>query len=315
MQYYIGIDVGGTTIKYGLVDQAGHIQNHQSVATPLAKPAFLQQLTDIVQGYQARQSEIMGLGISMPGIIQNNGFLLTAGAIRSMVGVNLKAEMEQRTQLPTNIENDANAAAIAEHWLGAAQGIENYLCLVLGTGFGGGAVINNQLYRGAHGMAGEFGWMLTKELNLTRNLEDASLNVSSAIVGGLCHNYNLAKREVDPAAPWLTDARAIFMAAEQGEHLAQVILNQFYYDLATGILNLIVCYDPEVVLIGGGVSANPEFIKHLNAALADLELRHHSVAAVKSKAIAPIKPAKLQNNAGIIGAVYQVMRRRAATGV
>lgn len=312
MQHYIGIDVGGTTIKYGLVDYAGHIQAQGAVPTPLNKNDFLEQLTKIVTDYQAQATDLAGIGISMPGIIKNNGFLLTAGAVRSMIGVNLKAEMEQRTNLPTNVENDANAAAIAEHWLGAAQGIDNYLCLVLGTGFGGGAIINNQLYRGAHGMAGEFGWMLTHNLDFTRDLEDASLNKSSAIVGGLCHTYTLAKQQLDPDFERVIDARVIFQAAAAGEKLAQMTLDKFYYDLATGILNLIVCYDPEVVLIGGGISANPTFIHDLNAALTDLELRHVSVSEVKDQAIAQIKPAKLMNNAGIIGAVYQAMRRQEA---
>ncbi|MFD1411152.1 ROK family protein [Lapidilactobacillus gannanensis] len=312
MQHYIGIDVGGTTIKYGLVDHAGQIQAQGAVPTPLNKNDFLEQLTKIVTDYQTQATDLAGIGISMPGIIKNNGFLVTAGAVRSMIGVNLKAEMEQRTNLPTNVENDANAAAIAEHWLGAAQGIENYLCLVLGTGFGGGAIINNQLYRGAHGMAGEFGWMLTHDLDFTRDLEDASLNKSSAIVGGLCHTYTLAKQQLDPEFERLIDARVIFQAAAAGEKLAQMTLDKFYYDLATGILNLIVCYDPEVVLIGGGISANPTFIHDLNAALTDLELRHVSVSEVKDQTIAQIKPAKLMNNAGIIGAVYQAMQRQEA---
>lgn len=312
MQHYIGIDVGGTTIKYGLVDHAGQIQAQGAVPTPLNKNDFLEQLTKIVTDYQAQATDLAGIGISMPGIIKNNGFLVTAGAVRSMIGVNLKAEMEQRTNLPTNVENDANAAAIAEHWLGAAQGIENYLCLVLGTGFGGGAIINNQLYRGAHGMAGEFGWMLTHDLDFTRDLEDASLNKSSAIVGGLCHTYTLAKQQLDPEFERVIDARVIFQVAAAGEKLAQMTLDKFYYDLATGILNLIVCYDPEVVLIGGGISANPTFIHDLNAALTDLELRHVSVSEVKDQTIAQIKPAKLMNNAGIIGAVYQAMQRQEA---
>lgn len=110
----------------------------------------------------------------------------------------------------------------------------------------------------------------------------------------------------------MIDARVIFQAAAAGEKLAQMTLDKFYYDLATGILNLIVCYDPEVVLIGGGISANPTFIHDLNAALTDLELRHVSVSEVKDQTIAQIKPAKLMNNAGIIGAVYQAMQRQEA---
>lgn len=308
MKYYVGFDIGGTTIKHGVVDETGKIVVQAAVDTPSDREEFIELLAKIVKQYQAIYS-IEAVGVCTPGIVQKDGYLLTAGAIKSMYGVNLKHELEKRTDLTVSVENDANAAAIAEHWLGAAVGIDNYLCLVIGTGFGGGIIVNGQVYRGGHGMAGEFGWMVTKDYRLTEDIEESSLNATSAVVGGLCHQYSLAKQQVDPKFKTIKDARLIFEAAHNGELLAQTILHQFYYDLALGIVNLISCFDPQVILIGGGISVNEEFNENLQAAIQDIEVRHRSVCTVKDVAVAPVKPAKLLNNAGLIGAVYQIFHK------
>ncbi|KLD58099.1 hypothetical protein WP50_28775, partial [Lactiplantibacillus plantarum] len=89
--------------------------------------------------------------------------MTTAGAVTAFEKINLQAELHAQTQLPVIIENDANAAAIAEQWLGVAQNVPNYLSLVLGTGVGGALVINNQIYRGAHARSGECGWMVVDD--------------------------------------------------------------------------------------------------------------------------------------------------------
>ncbi|MFP9075389.1 ROK family protein, partial [Enterococcus faecalis] len=93
-----------------------------------------------------------------------------------------KTTLEECCGLTVSVENDANAAAIAEKWIGNAQSFSNYLCLVLGTGVGGGIVINDQVYRGAHGMAGEFGWMVIDALPSTGNSEEVSINRKAAVV-------------------------------------------------------------------------------------------------------------------------------------
>lgn len=308
MKYYVGFDIGGTTIKHGVVDEKGQIIVQSATETPEQRDEFITELADIIHDYQ-HDYQIEAIGVCSPGIVQKDGYLLTAGAIKCLYGVNLKHELENRVGLTVTVENDANAAAIAEHWLGAAIGIDNYLCLVVGTGFGGGIVINGQIYRGGHGMAGEFGWMLTKDLDFTEDIEKKSLNVTSAVVGGLCYQYSQAKKQVQPDFKTIKDARIIFRAAHEGEKLAQMILNQFYYDLATGIVDLTASFDPELILVGGGISANSEFIENLQYAVDDLETRHQSIHAVKETAIAPVKPAKLLNNAGLIGAVYQIFHK------
>lgn len=302
---YIGFDIGGTTIKYGVLDEKGTIIEKNSRTTSHDKEQFYLDLIEIITDYQKRYP-ITGVGISAPGIVQKDGFMLTAGAIYPLYGENFKVVLEEATGLPVSVENDANAAAIAEKWIGHAQGIENYLCIVLGTGVGGGIVINGDVYRGAHGMAGEFGWMVTNPLPATGNIELASLNYRGSVVTGLVRLYNEAVAKGESTETVVEGAREILERAEKGEPIAKEITTAFYLDLAIALINLISCYDPEVILIGGGVSANSIFQTRLEEALTLIKSRHGSIDYLKEVAIAPVKMAKLQNDAGLIGAVYQI---------
>lgn len=303
---YVGFDIGGTTVKYGILDEHGNILEKGSMRTEYEPDAFYLNLIKIIEGAQTKYP-IKGIGISAPGIVQKDGFMLTAGAIRPLYGENFKQKLERVTSLPVTVENDANAVAIAEKWIGNAIDLENYLCLVLGTGVGGGIVINGKVYRGSHGMAGEFGWMMIDKLPETGNLEEVSINKRTAIVGGLVRLYNEAQQEQtqEQVAP-VSDAREIFTLAENGDALATAITNQFFVDLSVGLVNLISCFDPDAILIGGGVSANEFFHKELQKNLEEVEKRHASINYLRGKTIAPVIPTKLKNDAGLIGAVYQV---------
>ena len=302
---YIGIDVGGTSIKYALVNERGEVSERAFMPTSLEKKSFLFDLVKIIRDFQKKNKNIKGVGISAPGVIQKDGKMTTAGAIKSLYGINLKDEIEQQITLPVFVENDANAAAIAENWIGNAQGIENYLCVVLGTGMGGGIVINGEVYRGRHGMAGEFGWMMIDRLPKKGDIEVVSLNQRAAVVGGLCYRYNQAMKKINPEFQKITDARVI-LEQEDSNEIAKKILQQFYQDLSMGIMNLISCFDPEVVLIGGGISENDHFFERLTQTLETMEKRHGSIAFLKEKGMASIEQTKLGNDAGLIGAVYQI---------
>lgn len=303
---YIGIDVGGTKIKYGLVDETGKITHRNAIATNHEKGQFINDLVEIINNYQKKGTTIKGIGISAPGIIEKDGYMTTAGSLHALYGTNLKKEIENMVNLPVAVENDANAAAIAENWIGNAQHSDNYLCLVLGTGVGGGIVINGQIYRGFNGMAGEFGWMIVDETPKEDSIETASLNQRGAIVGGLCARYNALKKMEDADFVAVYDAQKI-LAHEQDDEIAATVIQKFFQDLAIGLINLISCFDPEVILIGGGISENPMFFKRLDAELTGLIARHESLFYLKEK-IAPVKEAKLKNDAGLIGAVFQVRK-------
>lgn len=308
MKMYVGFDIGGTSIKYGVLDNAGNIIEKNSIPTNHEKEGFYADLERIVTEMRAKYDLIAGIGISAPGIIRKDGFMITAGALRQLYGENIKVTMEQRTGLSVSIENDANAAAIAERWIGNAQGFNNYLVIVLGTGVGGGIVINGDVFRGDHGMAGEFGFMVLDELPEDGDIECVSLNKRAAVVGGLCRLYNEAKLAAEPGAEEVTDARVIFEREEAGEAVAKKVLDRYFIDLSVGLLNLISCFDPEAILIGGGISANEAFNTRLQETLAKITARHSSLNYLSDKTVAPVMPAKLQNDAGMVGAVYQVQR-------
>lgn len=297
LKNYVGIDVGGTSIKYGLVNQNGQILEQNSFPTADQKQQILTDLASIVTDYQKNGQAVAGIGVSMPGVIEADGMLTTAGAIKCMYGVNLKEELEQRTGIKTTIENDANAAAIAEQWLGAAQNLHDYLGIVLGTGVGGALVINDQVYRGAHARSGEFGWMLLDDQH--DELEDGSMNFQTATVIGLLRIYNIK------AQANLTDAREVFDRADNGDKIAQLVLHNYFRKLAQAILNLVVCFDPAKIVVGGGISVNPTFQAGLQQAYSELQEEHASVRDLK---LAEIIPAKLGNDAGMIGAVYRRMQ-------
>lgn len=304
---YIGIDIGGTTTKYGIVRKDGTIFEKGKIQTAHEKSEFLQNLFGVISDLQQRAGTIEGIGISAPGIIQKDGTLTTAGSIKSLYGTNLREELEKHVQLPVVIENDANAAAIAEKWIGHARDFEHYICLVLGTGIGGGIIINNQVYRGGHGMAGEFGWMLMDQLPDSGNVESVSLNQRAAIVGGLCYQYLLATAHLEQNKA-IHDAIDIFKLEEQGDEIAAHVIQRFFQDLSVGLLNLISSFDPEAILIGGAISENEGFMARLQQTLADLKSRHESIAFLQHQKVAPVITAKLKNDAGMIGAVYQVIK-------
>lgn len=302
---YVGFDIGGTTIKYGVLDECGTILEKGSMETKYEPDVFYANLLKIIEEAQ-RIYQINGIGISAPGIVQKDGFMLTAGAIKPLYGENFKRKLEEATGLPVTVENDANAVAIAEKWIGNATDLENYLCLVLGTGVGGGIVINGKVYRGSHGMAGEFGWMMIDKLPETGNLEAVSINRRASVVDGLVRLYNEAWQSEDETVMPVQDAREIFTLAESGDERAIEMTKQFYVDLSVGLVNLISCFDPEVILIGGGVSANEQFHRELQKTLTEVQKNHAAINYLRGKTIAPVRPTKLKNDAGLIGAVYQV---------
>lgn len=297
MTMYIGIDIGGTSIKCGLVDGNGHISRKVTRTTATTKSDIIADLVAMVQELQT-DGPVAGIGVSMPGVVQSDGFLTTAGAVTAFEQINLRDELQTQTKLPVIIENDANAAAIAEQWLGVAQNVPNYLSLVLGTGVGGALIINNQVYRGAHARSGEFGWMVADDDDI--DIEMGTLNFRGATVIGLIRRYNQFSTDT------VNDAREIFKRAAAGETLAKHVFHSYYYSLAKGIINLMVAFDPEIVVIGGGISANETFMTNLNATIADLHANHNSIKQLK---LAPVVPARLRNDAGMIGAVYQLIKR------
>ncbi|WP_461214016.1 ROK family protein [Lacticaseibacillus sp. GG6-2] len=292
MATYVSFDIGGTSIKYGLVADSGQLLAHGAFATVNDRQALTAHLNQIVATYQY-DHKLTGIGVSVPGIVVATT-AKTGGAITSLAGYDFK-QCFDRWHLPIHVTNDANAAALAESWCGNAQGCRNYVCFVLGTGIGAGIIVNGQLVNGAHGYAGEFGWQLLAGISQPDDLEADSLTFSASVVNGFVRQYNEAHQ---PAAPE-QDATAI-ITAKAVDPVARQAWHDFVQAVALMLINTIATLDPERILIGGGISANPVFMQALTAKVTTLLTHHHSLAHQEPPRI---MPALLGNDAGLLGAI------------
>ncbi|RLK63770.1 ROK family protein [Atopobacter sp. AH10] len=302
---YVGIDLGGSYLKYGLVSENGDILDKNALKSPHHLADFYTTIETIVHHYQEK-GLIKGIGISSPGIIRQDGTMLLSGALKSFVGANYPKELERRLHLPTRVENDGNCVAIAEKWLGNAKNLSDYICVVIGTGVGGGIVVNDRLYRGGRGMAGEFGLMMIDKLPQDEDLEMVSLNKRAAVVGGYIRRYNEAVLKNGHPESCVEDARLLLQRAEENDPLALTYTKAFITDLAVGLVNIIAAFDPQVLLLGGGISENESFFQLLEKEIHRLIKEHATLHLLESIGLPPVRPAKLHNNAGLLGAVYLV---------
>lgn len=308
MKKFFAFDIGGTSIKWGIVTQQGRILSKGAFKTAKKREEILGDMATVV--IEAQQTyTLSGVGISAPGIVRQDGYMITGGAIDEFFEFALASSFQKVVHLPVRVENDANAAAaLAEHWLGNAQGISNYICVVLGTGVGGGIVCNGDIYRGAHGMAGEFGWNITRDYDRANKLEDYSLNWSASVVNGLVKRYNDSMQQIDPDWSDEEDARVVLTRGFANDPIAAPVVNEFLESIAIMLLNLFAQFDPTVILIGGGISANHEFMAHLQAKVTEFISRHHSLNGIRDIALGYVAPTKLRNDSGLIGAVYPLVR-------
>ena len=306
MSTYLAFDIGGSFIKYGVIDDSGKILKKGKVLTPHAEKPFLKVLNDKVKEEQKVYHDILGIGLSAPGTPNFEGEMVNFGALTEMYGLALKAKLSNLTHLPVVVENDANAAAIAEKWLGTGKKYSNYMVISLGTGIGGGIVINNQIYRGGHGIAGEFGWVLNHGISRVGELEEKSQNFKSATVMGLLRRYNQSMKSITHNAfTELTDAKDVIALVIIKDKVATIIFDEFLSDLTINLMNLTACFDPEVILIGGGISSNDYFMEKLQQKWLDLISRHYGLNRVSQQGLlTKIKRAGLKNDAGMLGAAY-----------
>lgn len=157
MQLFIGFDVGGTHIKHGVIDENGNELTSGEFDTPDDKQSFKEQWKAVVDACR-KEHEIVAIGVSFPGHINTHtGQAAKAGALDYLDDVNLCELFAELTDLPVTAENDANCAALGERWRGAGRDYESFVCITIGTGIGGGIVMDGELYRGSHYRAGEFG--------------------------------------------------------------------------------------------------------------------------------------------------------------
>ncbi|GFH40788.1 ROK family protein [Lactococcus insecticola] len=273
------IDVGGTTIKYASFEN-GELAHKGAVDTPNQLADFYKVLTKIKTD-MAEKVDLTGVAMSLPGAVsKSDGVIYGASAIPYIHNFPIKPVLEASFELPVSMENDANCAALAEVAYGAGKDYQDLLFFVIGTGIGGSVVLDRKIRHGAHLMGGEFGFMLMRDHTLSTD----SSPVQMAGRYNLKNGTNVSGQEV-------------FALAENGDSEAKVVVDTLFDSLARAIFNLQYALDPEIVLLGGGISQADFLIPKLQKALEKV-YQQVEIATIMPK----IAVCHFQNDANLIGA-------------
>jgi glucokinase len=305
----VGVDLGGTTIKTALVGEGYRILARQAVPTEVrSQRALLDAVERVVRSVAGRDSPV-AVGFGLPSQIdQRHGRVLDSTNV-PLEDIDFKAEMSRRLGLPVEIDNDANVACLAETRIGAARGARHVVMLTLGTGVGGGLVLDGELYRGSIGAGGELGHMSIDEDGPPCQghcTNRGCLEVLASATGVMAAAQRIASERphgllaAAQARGQDLDAHFVIEAARQGEHEARDVFTIVGYHLGVGIANYANIFNPELFVIGGGISVIGDLL--LEPARAEYQRR-----ALRSSNFAPVVAAQLGNDAGVLGAAALVL--------
>ncbi len=310
MKFYLSFDIGGTNIKYGVVNERGEILQRGKVQTKLSGEAIINNIVAIKEKYASLYA-FEGVAFSVPGFVNiDSGYLKTGGAIKDFYEFNFKEVLMTKLALPVELDNDVNCVALAEKWLGNAQTSENFLCMNIGTGIGGAVFLNNQLIRGHQYMAGEFGYMLMGNI-FSSDDKQLSLSDNASVYSGLRRRY--AEHHGGLTLEQIS-GEEIYRLAEQGDNLAKQSITEFYQSLAMGLYNLTFTLNPEKILIGGAISARSEIFTAIKENFEKILDFQNDLGAFSVEQLVTIESCKFNNDSGLIGAVYHFITMTQSNG-
>lgn len=289
MKQYICIDIGGTAIKYGVV-QSGEIPEiirTDSCKTPENGTKILQKVFDIIEALKRNCGQTEAVCISSAGIVNSEeGCILEANddLIPGYTGTKIADRVKEKFGTPCFVENDVNCAAMAEYYAGAAKGYHSMLMLTIGTGIGGAFIAGGKLLKGHTYSACEVGYM---------NMEEGTFEeiaATSALVARTAKRLHKTADEI--SGKW------IFEQAQDGNEVCIEEIDRMCDILAKGISNICYVLNPEIVLLGGGISAQTDWLKPR----IEMGMEKYLIPVIRKKT--KLDFAKFKNQAGMIGAYY-----------
>lgn len=310
-RYAFGVDVGGTTVKLGLFEQDGTLLEKWEISTVTDNDGAA-ILPDTVKSILAKmeekgisEDEVAGIGLGVPGPVDDNGHLVGRAVNLGWDSVNIPETVRAYINVPVKAANDANAAAFGEMWKGGGMGYKNLVAVTLGTGLGGGIIVNGRLLAGSRGAGGEIGHI---------HIQDGETDVCGCKNTGCLEQYasasgvvRLAKRRLaeDDRPSVLREgelsARAVFDAVKAGDAVAVEIAERFGDYLGKGLAIVSCVVNPEIFVIGGGVSRAGEIL----LSFVEPNFRKYTFPQCRE---ARFTLAKLGNDAGIYGAAGLILR-------
>ena len=284
----LAIDIGGTMIKYGLVSSDGEILSTDKIETEAEKG--LENILNKIDNIFKRYKKNNPVGIAVSGTGQINGMIgkVIGGnpIIPNWIGTNLVKILEEKYNLPIVLENDVNCVALGEKWVGAGKDLSNFICLTIGTGIGGGIILNNQLFRGENFVAGEFGHILIKKGEFEQFASTTAL-------------IRLVKERTGKTL----NGKEIFDLEKKEIVEYQEVISEWIENLTDGLSSIVYCFNPANMILGGGVIGQGEpLINRIKNSL-------FKKIGPQFKEKLNITQAKLGNNAGMIGASYLLLEK------
>ncbi|MDY6863621.1 MAG: ROK family protein [Thermodesulfobacteriota bacterium] len=316
--YAIGVDLGGTNIRVAAVESNGGIDNEISIPTR-SKRGREKIISDIVhlckQIMERKSGKITAIGFGIPGALKlKEGIVTYSPHLPDWKNFPVKEYLKKDLNLPIVIENDANTAAMGEKWQGAGQGFSNLCCLTLGTGIGGGIILDNKIWRGSQGFAGEVGHMTIKYDGILcpcGNRGCLEAYASGSAIKRIAAEKLKNRGDSILKKPFLQNndfinPEVVYHAAQNDDKTAIDIFREMGRYLGIGIVNITNLLNLDLMIIGGKVGAAWEFFypalsKELNSWPYTKAIRHVKIV-----------PSQCGDNAGILGAAYLAMNIKEA---
>lgn len=308
-KYCFGIDIGGTTVKCGLFDVQGEVLDKWEIKTR-SEGKGEQIIPDVAATIEAKiaernldKEEIAGVGMGVPGPVDEDGVVVTAVNLH-WGRVDLAQEMEKLTGLHTRVGNDANVAALGEMWKGGGEGYKNVVMVTLGTGVGGGIILGGKILTGSHGAGGEIGHIHVED-DIDKPCGCGNRGCLEQVASATGVVYLANKKLAESDAPSVlregeVSAKTVFDAVKEGDALACEVAEEFGKYLGTALAGITGVVDPEIFVIGGGVSKAGTIIL-------DYVKKYYVNCVLTPCKGTEFALAKLGNDAGIFGAARMVI--------
>ncbi|MDN6291416.1 MAG: ROK family protein [Tetragenococcus koreensis] len=291
----LAFDIGGTSVKYGVWNDEEQLINKSKFKTPETWSEMKVALLTIKQQFE-KDYILDGIAISSPGSVnQQDRQIEGISAVPYLHYFPIYDELEELFQLSVAIENDANCAALAEVWKGSAKENQTVLFVVIGTGIGGAVIIDKKIHHGTHLFGGEFGYMLLEDY---KNFSELATAVNMA--KRYAQRKNIAQEDIN--------GERVFELVEKGDQIAQEEVDTFYFYLTKGLYNLAYAFDPEKIIIGGGISNKKGLLSRLNIEFEKL------LKQINFNTFQPeLDLCTFRNDANLIGAVYNYLQKNRKT--
>lgn len=312
----IGIDLGGTSAKIGILNKAGEVDLKWSIATDISEegtqivPNIIQSLKENLKKQGLTAADILGIGMGSPGSVnRSNGTVIGAYNLNWKTLQPIREQIEEAFGVPFFIDNDANVAALGEQWVGAGNSEPDVSFITLGTGVGSGLIVDGHLVHGANDSAGEIGHLTVEPNGYECTCgKKGCLEQYASATGIVRLAHDMSTEESDESkllnairAEKEIDSKMIFDFAKEGDKFSERVVDQFSYYLGIALSNVSNLLNPSTIVLGGGVSKAGDYLVEKVSKIV------HEFTFPPIRETTKIKIAELGNDAGMIGAASLVL--------